>query len=343
MPDGEVAPVSMSLAEDGTRASVIDSDHDVRLFDLDDRSQLGEYSPFGRKVVTSAVDPVSGAVAFGETRDLCATCAATCGEPERSTSRYGRPLGCHDLRGARWGAVDVEYSADGSLFAALAVTPRCESSVAVALWQGARDATGPILLDPDVSASRSRPPSPGRTAGRRGEVLAGRLPAVRQRNRTDRRLRDGLGEELDRIAGNGILAVSPDGRRIAVRDGSLAVRIVDPSASKHPARSRCHPFRRWPTSALTAAGSPSPPAQTSWWRTPRPAISLRRSASMTAPSPPSNSGPPAIWSPPERTARSSRGISATGVRAPAAAAPGRARTTPGTAPGRAPARGTPGG
>ncbi len=34
-----VAPVSMSLAEDGTRASVIDSDDDVRLLDLDARSR----------------------------------------------------------------------------------------------------------------------------------------------------------------------------------------------------------------------------------------------------------------------------------------------------------------
>jgi WD40 repeat protein len=37
------------------------------------------------------------------------------------------------------------------------------------------------------------------------------------------------GNEIDRIAGNGLLAVSPDGRRIAVRDGLLAVRIVDSS------------------------------------------------------------------------------------------------------------------
>jgi len=65
-----VTAVSMSLAEDGTRASVIDSDQDVRLFDLDDRTQLGEYSPFGG-VVTSAVDPVSGAVAFSEPSEPC--------------------------------------------------------------------------------------------------------------------------------------------------------------------------------------------------------------------------------------------------------------------------------
>jgi WD40 repeat protein len=42
------------------------------------------------------------------------------------------------------------------------------------------------------------------------------------------------GQELHRIAGNGILAVSPDGSRVAVRDGSFAVRIVDSSGFGTP-------------------------------------------------------------------------------------------------------------
>jgi WD40 repeat protein len=42
------------------------------------------------------------------------------------------------------------------------------------------------------------------------------------------------GEELDRIAGTGILAVSPDGRWIAVRDGSRAMRIIDSAGLAAP-------------------------------------------------------------------------------------------------------------
>jgi WD40 repeat protein len=42
------------------------------------------------------------------------------------------------------------------------------------------------------------------------------------------------GKELHRIPGTGILAVSPDGRRIAVRDGSRAMRIVDSSGRAAP-------------------------------------------------------------------------------------------------------------
>ncbi len=69
IPEDGVAALGMSLATDGTRASVIDSDQDVRLFDLDDRSQLGEYSPSVKTVVSSAIDPVTGAVVFSEASD----------------------------------------------------------------------------------------------------------------------------------------------------------------------------------------------------------------------------------------------------------------------------------
>ena len=53
-------------------------------------------------------------------------------------------------------------------------------------------------------------------------------------SRTTIVLETASGEELFRIAGNGILAISPDGDRIAVRDGLRAVRIVDPSGVAAP-------------------------------------------------------------------------------------------------------------
>ena len=241
MPDGEAVPISMSLAEDGTRASVIDSDHDVRLLDLDDRSQLGEYAPIGRKVMTSAVDPVSGTVAFGEMRDQCAN--VRCDVRRTGTldiAQDGRS-GVTTYEGLDAVAVDVEYSADGSLFAALTVTPGAESPWTVALWQGgAGDATGPILLDPDVSDSSAIAPSgPSGLLGPDAQVGAVKFSPDGSRLYASGIgptvvFETGSGEELGRIAGTGILAVSPDGRRIAVRDGSLAVRIVDPSGVEAP-------------------------------------------------------------------------------------------------------------
>ena len=53
-------------------------------------------------------------------------------------------------------------------------------------------------------------------------------------SRTTIVLETATGEELHRIAGNGILAISPDGSRIAVRDGARAVRIVDPTGVAAP-------------------------------------------------------------------------------------------------------------
>ncbi|WP_421741538.1 BTAD domain-containing putative transcriptional regulator [Cellulomonas sp.] len=235
IPEDGVAAVSMSLAEVGSRASVIDSDHDLRLFDLDDRSQLGEYSPFGKTVVTSAVDPVSGSVAFSEASDACtdASCARRTGTLD--VAEQGRS-GVAAYEGMGGTATDVEYSADGSLFAALAATQQPESSMSIALWRGdARDPTGPMLLDLGVIGS-----DPTATPGQALPGPAWQYSAVKLSPDGSRLYASGFGPtvvldtasgaELERIAGTGVLAVSPDGRLVAVRDGSRAVRIVDSSA-----------------------------------------------------------------------------------------------------------------
>jgi WD40 repeat protein len=125
-------------------------------------------------------------------------------------------------------AADVEYSADGSQFAALAASTGLQSPGRVALWRaGVED---PLLLDLDVSGLE---PQPGREFGAvklspDGSRLyaSGFGPTVVFETAT--------GQEVDRIAGNGVLAVSPDGSRIAVRDGSFAVGIIDPSGVESP-------------------------------------------------------------------------------------------------------------
>jgi len=219
----------MSLAEDGARASVIDSDHDVRLVDLDDRSQLVEYAPFFKTVGTSAVDPVTGAVAFSETSETCTE--TRCDFRRIATLVVGDAggSGVKTYGGLGRTAADIEYSTDGSLFAALAGSTGLQTPGRVAIWRaGAGD---PVLLDLNVSGLEPQQPS-------------GEFGAVKFSPDGSRLYASGFGptividtasgEELRRIPGNGILAVSPDGRRIAVRDGSLAVRIVDPSGVAPP-------------------------------------------------------------------------------------------------------------
>ncbi|MFC0678074.1 BTAD domain-containing putative transcriptional regulator [Lysobacter korlensis] len=230
-----VTPVSMSLAEDGARASVVDSDHDVRLFDLDNRSQLGEYSPFDGMVVTSAVDPVTGAVAFSETSGPCTTVSCDFRRMGTLDLAHAGRSGVTSYEGMERPAADLEYSADGSLLAALAQTAGIGSSGNVALWRvGAGDPSRPMLLDLDVRGFD--PDARLQSGGESGAVkfspdgsrlyVSGFGPTVV--------IDTASGKELLRIPGNGILAVSPDGRRIAVRDGLLAVRIVDPSGVEAP-------------------------------------------------------------------------------------------------------------
>lgn len=230
-----VTPVSMSLAEDGARASVIDSDHDVRLFDLADRSQVAEYAPFFKMVVASAIDPVTGAVAVSETSDPCNEARCNFRRTAMLDLAQAGRSGVTSYEGTDRPAADLEYSADGSLLAALAQTAPSGSAGNVALWRvGAGDPTRPMLLDLEVSGfDPGTPLQPGAEFGAvkfspDGSRLyaSGDGPTIVFDTAT--------GEELRRVPGNGILAVSPDGSRIAVRDGPFAVRIVDPSGVEEP-------------------------------------------------------------------------------------------------------------
>ena len=227
VPEGESIS-SMALARDGSQVSVIDDDGDVRLFDLDARLQLGEYAPFGRSVVSSAIDPVAGAVAISEATDACTE--AHCDFQRTGTLDLtgASGTGVSTYEGLGRMAADVEYSADGSLFAAIAPIPASAAPGNVALWRaGAGEAMTPMLLD--LGELGTDPSFPSGSAGPLGTVkfspdgsllyASGFGPTFVFDTVT--------GEKVSEIAGDGILAVSPDGRRVAVRDGPRAVRIVD--------------------------------------------------------------------------------------------------------------------
>jgi WD40 repeat protein len=196
--------------------------------------------PFFKTVVTSAIDPVTAAVAFSETSDICTE--ARCDFRRIATLDVGDAdgSGVTTYEGLGGPATDVEYSADGSLFAALTATPQPESSVSVALWRGgAGDPTGPILRDLGVITS-----NPSSLPGQALPGPAWQYSAVKFSPDGSRIYASGFGptivldtasgQELHRIPGTGILAVSPKGRRIAVRDGERAVRIVDASGQAAP-------------------------------------------------------------------------------------------------------------
>ncbi|MET3773197.1 nSTAND1 domain-containing NTPase [Arthrobacter nitrophenolicus] len=225
-----VTPTSMSLEKDGNRVSVIDSDDDLRLFDLANRSQLGEYSPIGGVVATD-VDPVSGAVAFSAMLGLCDALPCDRGRTGTFDLASGGSSGLKTYQGLAGPAADIEYSSDGSLFAALEAASWIHPSAVAALWRGGGDS--PILLD---LGEKSSDPGPSAWGGQFGalkfspdgsRLYASRLGPTMVFDTSS-------GSQIDRIDGNGLLAVSPDGRLIAVRDGLLAVRIVDLSGGAAP-------------------------------------------------------------------------------------------------------------
>ena len=177
---------------------------------------------------TSAIDPVTGAVAFSETSDPCTE--ARCDFRRVATLSVGDAgrSGAKTYEGLGRTAADVEYSGDGSQFAALAASTGLQSPGRVALWRAG--AGEPVLLDLNVGGFD---PQPG-----------GEFGAVKFSPNGSRLYASGFGptivfetatgQELHRIAGNGIMAVSPDGRRLAVRDGSFAVRIIDSPGDAAP-------------------------------------------------------------------------------------------------------------
>ena len=278
-----VTPVSMSLAEDGTRASVIDSDHDVRLFDLDDRSQLAEYAPFSRLVVTSAIDPVTGAVAVSETSDPCNE--ARCDFRRTATLDLARrrTLGRDELRGD--GQAGGRPGVLGGRFPARSARPASTIRLARERRPLASRCGRPDPSDAPGSGCqrfRSGHPIAARRGVRCGEVLAGRLATLRQRVRPDHRVRhgNGRGAASDRR--------QRDSRGQSGWQSDRGPRWPVRGAHRRPLRGRSTHHRPAlvlalgaPTSAPTAVSSPSPPATASWWRAPARATSPRRSATMT--------------------------------------------------------------
>ena len=222
---------SMSLSEDGTQASVIDRDGGLRLVDLDDRLQLGRYSPMESGVTTSAVDPISGKVAFSERLRACADGPCDVWRTGTLDLARGGSSGQTTYEGLDGAAVDIEYSAGGSMFAALKVPLGFEPRDTVALWRGGEaNRTVPILLDLGVrgpSTGASEPIAALKFSPNGSRLYASVFGSTVVFDTA-------TGAEVLRIPGDGILAVSPDGRRVAIMEGSLAVAIVDPSGFEPP-------------------------------------------------------------------------------------------------------------
>jgi WD40 repeat protein len=229
----DAVPVTASLSEDGTRAVVVDDEADLRLLDLERRKTLGAYSPFSAAIFASAIDPATGRIAISQGLGSCS--GSSCDDARIGTVPLADTGGPGAIRyeGLERVATDVEFSADGSLFAALAPTFLVGSPATIAVWR-AEDgsASRPLILhltvdDPDPGSIVGQPRQGLRFSPDGSRLyVSGFGPTVA--------FDTASGAELMQIPGRGLLAVSPDGERVAVRDGLLSVRIVDVSGSAEP-------------------------------------------------------------------------------------------------------------
>jgi DNA-binding SARP family transcriptional activator len=229
---GDVGVQQMSIAPGSTTAVVVDEDKDARVFDLDRRAQIGEFvleregdgGTFDGDVVFDAVEAPDGRIALSVLEDPC--------QPEGSCE--DATLRALDLDDPGPGdvtfsgldlAIDIEFSPDRSLAAVIAPLPWEEGPRNIAIWRVAAPGD-PMLLDLPDAGTNPGAPNWMNAWGR-----------VRFSPDSSLLYASGFGQTaifdthtgalVGELGGDGILAVSPDGGSVLIRDGGTAVRIVD--------------------------------------------------------------------------------------------------------------------
>ena len=242
---GDVGVQQMSLAPDGSTAVVVDDDLDARVIDLDRRAQIGEYvastsggtfsTPSKRRMAgsrsaclrsrasqmdgatpptsvrwTSTTPVVARSPSPGSTRTSSTSSSHRTGRSQRSSHRSRTIDGSRERRDLASGAPDEPMLLD---------LPDAGSNPGAPNWA---NAFGRVRFSPDGSRLYASGFGPTAIFDTRTGALVGEL------------------------GGDGILAVSPDGGSVLIREGRTAVRIVDlddPTES-HPARDAGRRHRR---------------------------------------------------------------------------------------------------
>lgn len=223
----------MSLSDDGVLAVVVDEEQGARVVDLERNAVVGEYAVDGHFVLDAIAAP-GGRIALSL---LVGDCEDTgwCSDSNiwmTDLDDVGHE-GTDILPGFGYAAIDVEFSHDRALAAAIAPMPWEDEPDNIVVWRvEAPDA--PMLLDLPDAGTNPGAPNWANAFGRvRFSPDGSRLYASGFGPTAVFDTRSGsLIAELD---GEGILDVSPDGGSVLVRDGRAAVRIVD---LDNPARTR---------------------------------------------------------------------------------------------------------
>ncbi|MDY0908800.1 BTAD domain-containing putative transcriptional regulator [Microbacterium sp. CFBP9034] len=220
---GDAAVQQMSLGTDGSTAVIVGDDLTARMIDLDGRAQLFAYER-GTDTVLDALPAPDGRLTLSvltedcDVRELCDAPFARSLEPRDAEGEATYYDGFKEV-------IDLEYSPDGSWVAAIAPLPWVDEPGNVAMWRA--DGSGaPQLLDlPDAGTNPGAP------------NWANAFGRVRFSPDGSRLYASGFGPTaifdthtgalVGELTGQGILAVSPDGEAVLMRDGQKAARIVD--------------------------------------------------------------------------------------------------------------------
>ncbi|MEU1973531.1 BTAD domain-containing putative transcriptional regulator [Microbacterium sp. NPDC019599] len=221
---GDVGIQQMSLAPDGTTAAVVDMESaGARIMDLDRRTQVAAYAPGGYRVIDAAAAP-DGRLAVSVWED-CDEGDPGCEPPLVRALDPGEAGRQEILYGGLEMVIDFEYSPDRSLAAAVRPLPYIGGPDNIAIWR-VETPDAPMLLDLPHAGTN---PGAANWANAFGRVrfspdgtrlyASGYGPTAVFDTRT--------GALLGELQGEGILAVSPDGESVLVREGRTAVRILD--------------------------------------------------------------------------------------------------------------------
>ncbi|MEU1973527.1 BTAD domain-containing putative transcriptional regulator [Microbacterium sp. NPDC019599] len=222
---GDQGVQQMSLGADGSTAVVVGEDMSARVLDLDRGAQIHRYALGGDRVL-DAVELPGDRVAISALTGVCGN-DGWCDTTYLNAFEVDEPVsaGLPLVDGFSWEAIDIELSPDQTLAAVIAPLPWVDEPENVAIWRlDAPDS--PMLLDLPHAGSN---PGPGNWAHAYGRVRFspdGSLLYASGFGGTaafDTR----TGELVDEFDGQGLLAVSPEGDSILLREGRTAARIVD--------------------------------------------------------------------------------------------------------------------
>ncbi|MEU1973532.1 BTAD domain-containing putative transcriptional regulator [Microbacterium sp. NPDC019599] len=214
---------AMRLADDAT-ALVIDDEISARVIDLDQRAQVA-WARAGEGIVLDAAQGPGGRIALSVLREGCWPVSA-CHAPDLRTLDRGGAL-AGELTFPMFGAqaLDIEYSPDRSLGAVIAPLPQTADGDNIMVWH-VESPDKPLRLHLPHAGTNPGSPSWANSFGRvRFSADGTRLyasgfgPTAVYDTTT--------GALLDEVDGDGLLAVSPDGRSLLLREGRRAARIVD--------------------------------------------------------------------------------------------------------------------